>query len=188
MKITNPHKYRTKWRKEELELLESHKVKTILEVGKGDENNIRFLSALNYDVNGIDNIFKKFSFKDNSFDCIYSFQYLNHNKLEKIKISFKEMYRVLKKDGLFLLIISDADQFNLKHIKDYIYVEQDPEFPKIRYKKIDEQTYVKLEGDEKGIVHYAFYQDQLKNILQETGFRILKMKKIKWNLVVHALK
>jgi ubiquinone/menaquinone biosynthesis C-methylase UbiE len=194
-----PHDYRIKLLKEELSLFKKYKVKKMLEVCSGDGRNIAELTKLGYEVTGIESKFnaqlmggnviehpiyeKKFPFKDKSFDCVYLYQYLNHNYKNKIEKVFKEIYRVLKKRGLFSIKISDIEQFNLKHIKGDLYEECDPEFPSIKYRKIAPQTFVKLSGEEKGIPHYGFYQDELVESLEKIGFKLINIRKIRWNLV-----
>lgn len=116
-----PHDYRIKFAKEDLDLFKKYKIKKILEICSGDGRNLLGLSMLGYKVIGIEkpgfvdekltksaNITiiqhliygQEFPFKDQEFDCIYSYQYLNHNYKEKIEDVFKEIYRVLKKGGL----------------------------------------------------------------------------------------
>ena len=80
------------------------------------------------------------------------------------------------------------DQFNIKHLKNNIYQEQDPEFPKIKYKKLAKQTFEKLEGDEKNIPHYFFYKEELIKLLENIGFNIINIRTIRWNLVVNCVK
>ena len=50
---------------------------------------------------------------------------------------------------------------------------QDPEFPQIKYRKLANQTFAKLEGDEKDIPHYGFYQDELVESLKQVGFKLI---------------
>ena len=199
-----PHDYRIKLDEKEIQLFKDNNVKNILEVCSGDGRNLVGLKKIGFDMIGIENpqflnksltknsniqviehpIFdEKFPFDDEEFDCVYSYQYLNHNFKNKIKDLFKEIFRVLKKDGIFSIKISDMDQFNLKHIKEDIYEEGDPEFPSIKFRKLGEQTFAKLEGDEKDIPHYAFYKNELIESLQKIGFKLVNIRIIRWNIV-----
>ena len=199
-----PHDYRIKLDGKEIQLFKDHNVKKILEVCSGDGRNLLGLKKIGFDVIGIENpqflnesltknnniqviehlIFdKKFPFDDEEFDCVYSYQYINHNFKNKIEDLFKEIFRVLKKDGIFSIKISDMDQFNLKHIKDDIYEEGDPEFPSIKFRKLGEQTFAKVEGDEKDIPHYAFYKNELIESLQKIGFKLVNIRIIRWKIV-----
>lgn len=204
-----PHDYRIKLDEKEIQLFKEHNVKKILEVCSGDGRNLAGLKKLGFEVRGIENsqflneeltrnnnikvikhpIFdQKFPFDDEEFDCVYSYQYLNHNYKEKIEDLFEEIFRVLKNGGIFSIKISDMNQFNLKHIKEDIYEEGDPEFPKIKFKKLAEQTFAKLEGDEKDIPHYAFYKDELIESLQKIGFKLVNIRIIRWNIVGNLTK
>jgi SAM-dependent methyltransferase len=204
-----PHDYRIKLDEKEIQLFKEHDVKKVLEVCSGDGRNLVGLNELGFEVIGLENsqfldlaltkdnniqviehpIFdKKFPFKDEEFDCVYSYQYLNHNYKTKIEDLFKEIFRVLKNEGIFSIKISDMDQVNLKHIKDDIYEEGDPEFPKIKFQKLAEQTFAKLEGDEKDIPHYAFYKDELIESLEKIGFKLVNIRKIRWNIVANFTK
>ena len=212
--IKDPHEYRTKFDVKELDLINKFNIKSILEICSGNGKNILFLSKKNYNVTGIESedkyinksielinkenlsakiikhpIFnKKMPFDNEQFDFIYSYQYLNHNYKESIEFVFNEIYRILKKEGLFSIKISDIEQFNLKHIKEDLYEEKDKEFPQIKYKKVANQTFIKLEGEEKNIPHYAFYENELLNSLQKIGFKLINIRKIKWNIVANFSK
>jgi SAM-dependent methyltransferase len=204
-----PHDYRIKLDQKEIQLFEKFNVKKILEVCSGDGRNLVGLKKLGFEVIGIENsqfidkqltekenihvivhpIFdQKFPFEIETFDCVCSFQYLNHNYKDQIECLFKEIFRVLKKGGVFSIKMSDMGQFNLKHVTDDIYEECDPEFPKIKFKKLAEQTYAKLEGDEINIPHYAFFKDELITSLENVGFKLINIRTIKWNLVGNFLK
>lgn len=185
-----PHDYRIKFDKKEIELFKKLKVNKILEVFSGNGQNVNELNKLGFEVIGIKNqLFnQRIDFNDNLFDCVYSYQYINHNYKSEIEILFKEIFRVLKKGGIFSIKISDMSQFNLKHIKDDIYEENDSEFPKIKFKKLENQTFIKLEGDEKGIIHYAFFKDELIESITKIGFELINIRTIKWNLVANFKK
>lgn len=194
--MESPHDYRIRFDNRELNLFRDCNVRSILEVCSGDGRNLRFLKREGFDVTGIESPdFMKYPviphpifgeplpFPDGSFDCVYSYQYLNHNFKDRIVDLFREIYRVLKKGGLFSVKISDMAQLNFKRVEDDICEEQDPEFPAIRFRKLAPQTFAKLEGDEKGIPHYAFYKDELIECLENIGFRLVDVRIIRWNIV-----
>lgn len=204
-----PHDYRIKLDRKEIQLFRKYNVKKVLEVCSGDGRNLLGLKKLGFEVIGIENpqfiieeltkannihvinhpIFdERFPFDDEKFDCVYSYQYLNHNFKNKIEDLFREIFRVLKKGGIFSIKISDMDQFNLKHIAKDIYEERDLEFPKIKFKKLAKQTYAKLGGDEKDIPHYAFYKDELIKSLKKVGFKLVNIRTIRWNIVGNFIK
>lgn len=189
--ISKPHEYRIKILDEELKLFNKYKKGKFLEVFSGDRRNVLALQELGFDVEEINKIsYNKFKFKDNFFDVVYSYQYINHNYKEKIEKIFKESYRVLKPKGLFSLKISDMSQFNPELVKGNKYkeTELDAGFTTSYFEKVAPQTFIKLDGEEKGIVHYAFFEDELKESLEKIGFKIVNIRKIKWNLVVNCKK
>lgn len=209
-----PHEYRIKIEQPEMDLIRKYPIKKILEVCSGDGKNVLAFAKRGYDIYGIESedkyiqqslqllkksglhvsiiqhpIYRKrFPFRNEKFDFIYSYQYLNHNFKDEIEKVFVEIFRVLKKKRLFSLKITDIEQFDLRWVEGAIYKECDPEFPKIKYYKLAKQTFAKLEGDEKWIPHYGFYKDELINSLQKTGFKIINIRKIRWNLVVNCTK
>lgn len=46
-------------------------------------------------------------------------------------------------------------------------------YPPIKYKKIAENTFVPLEGYEKGVVHYLFTRESIREMFE--GFKILNV-------------
>lgn len=207
--ITNPHDYRIKISDNELSLIKKFNIKKVLEIFSGDGRNIVFFYNKGYEVYGLESedkyieksikliekenlsakiikhpiFMQKLPFENQEFDFIYSYQYLNHNFKDQIELVLKEIYRILKKDGLFSIKISDIEQFNLKHIEGDIYEEMDPEFPQIKYRKLAEQTFAKLEGDEIWIAHYAFFESELLELMEKIGFKLINIRKIRWNIV-----
>jgi len=205
--MENPHDFRISLTKEELDLLRRFKAKHILEVFCGDARNLVALSKLGYQVVGVEEnkeLLEKASdrinviehpvfeeplpFAGQRFDAVYSWQYINHNFKNKIERVFEEIYRVLKRGGLFSIKVSDFEQLNFKKIGDNIYEEQDLEFGKMKYKMIASQTFIKLSGKEKDIPHYAFYKKELEQVLEKIGFIVINARKIKWNIVANFKK
>ncbi|MDO8524117.1 MAG: class I SAM-dependent methyltransferase [bacterium] len=190
MKKQSPHDFRISLTEEELKLFKKFKIKNILEVFCGDGRNLVALRELGYDTTGIEELIfeKALPFENESFDAVYSWQCINHNLKNKIENVFKEIYRVLKVNGIFSIKISDFEQLNFKQIGESLYEEQDLEFGKMQYKMIAPQTFIKLSGDEKDIPHYAFYQDELKECLEKIDFQQINSRKIKWNIVANFKK
>lgn len=205
MSMCKPHQFRIKIHEEELELFKKFNNPKILDVCSGEGNNVLGLREKGYDVVGIDtkefgkefegiNILdiyeEKFHFRDNSFDIVINYQYINHNYKEKIEDVFKEIYRVLKPKGLFSMKVTDIEQFKLEHVEGNKYkdLEVDEGFTSTYFEKIAPQTFIKLDGEEKGIPHYGFYEDELKESLEKIGFKIINIRKVRWNLVVNCSK
>lgn len=205
----DPHKYRIKPEEPELKLIKETRPSKILEVFCGDGTNIAYFAKLGYNITGIESeneylekakkrlkqenvsaellqhkiFLDAFPFENDSFDVVYSYQYINHNFKDGIEEAFKEIFRVLKKGGVFSLKITDIEQFNLKHLHEDIYKEADEEHLQIRFRRLAPQTFAKLEGNEIWIPHYGFYKNELIDCLQNIGFELINIRKIRWNLV-----
>jgi predicted SAM-dependent methyltransferase len=54
--------------------------------------------------------FEKLPFKDNSIACVYGSHVFEHMNIFTTPKVFREIYRVLKKDGVFRLILPDAEK------------------------------------------------------------------------------
>ncbi|MGQ8338586.1 class I SAM-dependent methyltransferase [Sunxiuqinia sp. A32] len=54
--------------------------------------------------------------KTNSVDCIYGSHVFEHMSIFKTPLIFKELYRVLKKDGIIRLILPDAEKSIMEYI------------------------------------------------------------------------
>lgn len=68
------------------------------------------------------NAYKKFPFKDNSFDTIYSEHMFEHIHILKVPYFLKETLRILKPGGIFRMSVPDLELFAKK------YVERDESF------------------------------------------------------------
>jgi hypothetical protein len=93
---------------------------------------------------------------------------------------FQEVNRVLKDRGIFSVKTTDRESYNLKKIDEKIYFDVD--FQQT-FKFLDEQTYIPLDGDEKGLIHYAFYKDQLNKEVCNCGFKLIESTKTKWHIL-----
>ena len=169
--------------------LQKRSTHTILDVGCGGGQHLLSLAKKGFNVSGIDNsseaitiakhLFKKnkleanllvadmhrkIPFKDKSFDVIYSLRTLNHGDIEEIENTFSEIGRVLEKNGILFFTVQKILGLRGsigKHSLNDLTVD----FVKPR-------TYVKLESDEKGIMHFLFNKNILIKLLR--GYRILK--------------
>lgn len=204
-KTSVPPHYKSLFPKKIISLYHNKKVKKILDLGSGDGTNILLLQKLGFEVYGIEisgegikktrekikdhkskitlfqrDIFLPLHFEKNSFDAIFSFQALNHNKLPNIIALFQEVNRILKKGGIFSVKTADRESYNLKKIEGSIYFDMDLHET---FRFLDEQTYIPLDGKEKGLVHYAFYKDQLNKEICKRGFKLIVSTKTKWHIL-----
>jgi ubiquinone/menaquinone biosynthesis C-methylase UbiE len=83
-------------------------------------------------------------FIDNYFDSVFSTNVIHHAPIPQIKTTINEIHRVLKNNGTVLVTVaSDSDYRN--HTGE----------------KTEDNTYVFTEGDEVGITHHFFKEDEL---------------------------
>lgn len=102
---------------------------------------------------------KRFPYKDNSFDAVYSLRTLNHGKREDIEATVKEMCRVSKPGGLiFITVIKILGRKKIigKTKLNTLLVEI-----------IAPHTYIPLEGKEIGIVHFLFNKRLLREVFSQ---------------------
>lgn len=181
---------RTNIESNEIDLFIKNQVKSILDIGCGDGTSDLFLAKKGFKITGIDisdkglkiakdkskefnnkfimqDIFEKYPFKDNSFDAVMAYQSLNHARKQLILNAFQEIKRVLKPNGIFAIRIANRATFNLEKIKENIYYDKDY---KETFQEIESQTFIGLDGDEKGIILYAFYEDELIKDLESINF------------------
>ena len=89
-------------------------------------------------------------FIENYFDGVVSTNVLHHGKLDEIKKAIDELHRVLKQgSSAFIIVLSVAD------------------FRNGNGKRLERNTYVFTKGEEKGIIHHFFTQQELRSILRK---------------------
>ena len=165
-------------------LFRSKKANKILDLGCGSGRHLVYFAKLGYDVCGIDvspeaiklsqewladeglkaelhcEDMQHLPWPDNFFDAVVSVQVIEHNHLEHIRKIIKEVHRVIHPAGYFFAIV-----------KKYLPKK---EWKKGKFAKLDRHLYAPTEGTEKGIVHYFFAADELKDVF--TGFDIIEIK------------
>lgn len=89
-------------------------------------------------------------FEDEIFDAIVSTNVLHHSTVMGIGKTIGEVFRVVKRGAVgFLMTLSEHDYKNR------------------RGKELEDGTYVMTEGDELGIVHHFFSQEELLSCLEK---------------------
>lgn len=148
----------------------AHGVKKILDLGSGSGRHVIYFAKNGFLVYGLDNsssglaITRKwlseecleaklleqemtttFPFEDNFFDAIISIQVIHHANISDIKKIISEMKRVLKENGFIFITVP-------------IFKNQGTNF-----KQIELNTYIPIDGHEKGLPHHYFTKKELKD-------------------------
>ena len=156
----------------------ARRIKRILDLGCGSGRHIVHLVKHDFEVYGIDaspvgieltkrwmedekltasliigSIYNKLPYVDGFFDAVISVQVIHHNTAENISRLIAEIWRVLQPDGLFFATVP-------------MYRNQAK-----RFRQIEENTFVPLDGREEGIPHYYFDEERIRGFL--SAFNIL---------------
>jgi len=144
-------------------------VRRILDLGCGSGRHVVYLAKKGFDIYGVDssksgikiakswlkkenlkaqlkigNIYAKLPYKNKFFDAVISVQTMHHGRPKKIKKLIVEIERILKENGaIFITVPKTKNQAN-------------------KLKKIEERTFVPLDGNEKGLVHFYFSKNLIK--------------------------
>lgn len=108
--------------------------------------------------------YERFPFEDDSFDAVISTQVIHHNFHDKVRSCISEIERVLKPQGMVFITVS-AEGDNKKRAS--------------RSEKVAPQTYAPLDGDEKGLPHFIYTEQQLRDDFKD--FRVMKLYKDEGN-------
>lgn len=136
-----------------------------LEIGSGNKPKEGYLhfdirSNVNADVIGDA---KKLPFRDEEFSEVYSRFFLEHLLRKDARITLKEMYRVLKKEGVLEIIVP-----NIAYFFKLFLTESGQKKEWALNKIYGFENYVEDH-------HYFGYDEEtLKNFLTEAGFREIK--------------
>jgi len=84
-------------------------------------------------------------FKADSFDGILSTQVIHHALLSEVRVTITEIWRILTNGGIAFVTVAGR-----KHESE-------------AYEEIEPNTYVPLDGSEKGLPHHIFSEDELRS-------------------------
>ena len=165
-------------------LLKRSNAKRILDLGCGTGRHAIFLAKKGFEVYGIDisqsglgiinkiksklklrNItlkradMAKIPYKNNFFDAIVCTSVINHARLNKIKKTFKEIVRVLKSKGIFILEVISPRDFTSK-----TGIEIEP------------GTRINIADWDSDVPHHFFTKSELKGFLRD--FKVIRFKDI----------
>jgi len=150
--------------------LKDIKVEKVLDLGSGTGRHVINLAQNGFSVYGLDNsqeginttkqwleaeklnadlvlqeMTEKLPWEDNYFDAIVCVQVIHHADIATIKKIIAEMERILKKGGFIFVTVPKLKNQATK------------------YKEIEPNTYVPLDGWEKGLPHHYFNPEELKD-------------------------
>ncbi len=165
-----------------IRLLKRSNVKRILDLGCGTGRHTIFLAKKGFKVYGVDisqsglDIIKKtksklklrniklkradmakIPYKSNFFDSIVCTSVINHARLNKIKRTFKEIVRVLKSNGIFILEVISPKDFTFK-----TGIEIEP------------GTRINIADWDSDVPHHFFTKSKLKIFLKD--FKVIRFK------------
>lgn len=110
-------------------------------------------------------------FKDNSFDCVFSYLAISHTDTEGFNKILKKLAEILKPKGEIYLTLCSKETWSFKEAN----------FP-----KIDENTVVKTEeGPENGVPHFFVNLDDVKRLF-EPNFELIRVRHVD-NCIVEGI-
>lgn len=164
-------------------VFKKYNVNRILDLGCGSGRHTIYLVGEGFDVYGFDiseqainktrsslqakglnahlfvgSMYEQLPFEDNFFDAVICIRVLHHGTIDNIRGAISEIERVLKPGG-------------------FVYVTVRKRISKekrLRHKYIAPRTYVPLEGNEKGVVHYLFNKELFRKEFK--NFKILELR------------
>jgi ubiquinone/menaquinone biosynthesis C-methylase UbiE len=174
---------------EVIKIFHKHKVKKILDIGCGTGRHLIYLARHGFEVYGLDsaktaiesaknwleeeglkghlkiaNQYDKLPYEDSFFDAVISTQALHHGRTAEVKKVIAEIERVLKPKGCIFITV--ARKFTEEEIKSLPY-----DLPKSE--EIEENVFVPLEGQEKGLPHFLFTEKTVREFF--SNFNLLKL-------------
>ena len=142
--------------------------KTILDLGSGSGRHVIYLAQNGFRIFGLDNspeginltekwmssekVSANIQFQnmedllpygDAFFDGVISVQVIHHAKIETIRKIIGEITRVLKRKGLLFVTVPTTNHHH-------------------KYKEIETNTIIPLDGPEKGLLHHYFTPEELR--------------------------
>jgi SAM-dependent methyltransferase len=166
-----------------VKLFKEKKIKRILDLGCGNGRHLVFFNKNGFDIYGMDASSKgielakewlteekievemtchrmedRFPYKNNFFDAVIAIQVIHHNFKKDILLTVNEIERVLKKGGFIFITVTYSKQRR---------------FDKWDLKKVEERTFIPQKGQEKGVPHYFFSLEELRDTFH--SFELLEI-------------
>ena len=157
-----------------VQLLKTKNAQTILDLGSGTGRHVIYLAQNDFALSGLDsapegiaatqqwlategltadlrlqNMTEPLPYPDNFFDAVVSVQVIHHADIATIRAVVAEVSRVLKQDGfLFITVPKFKNQGK-------------------NFRQIEPNTYIPLDGPEKGLPHHYFSPEALHSLLAD---------------------
>lgn len=163
-----------------VEMFSDHQCRNILDLGCGNGGHVVGFGGASFDIVGFDisstglgltrawlieagleaalvcgDARHNLPFADNSIEGLFSTQVIHHALLVEIRHTIKEIWRVLNQDGLAFISVAGRTHHDTA------------------YEEIEPGTFVPLEGDEMGLPHHIFSEDEIR--VEFDKFQILEI-------------
>ncbi len=167
-------------------ILKKNNVRKVLDLGSGSGRHIVYFAKKGFDVFGIDiaeegrkiarawlkkenlkadlqkgNIYEKLPYPDDLFDAVISVGVICHGNIQDIRKTIQEIERVLKPEGFVFIQVRRNRKYATSSINSKKVLPFGKE--KTLCKITGSRTCVPLEGGEKGLIHYNFTEQTLKD-------------------------
>jgi tellurite methyltransferase len=179
------------------EKLRVQKAKKVLDLGCGTGRHLVYFAEAGFEVYGIDqapralelarqwlheaglqadlrqgDMIDPLPYPDSFFDGVISIAVIHHTVLAKIKAIIAEMHRVLKPGGLVFVSVPWKDR-------------QDEDHPA---NEIEPDTFIPLEGSEKGLPHHMFTDETLREAFGNFNILETHLSSRKYHICITAKK
>ena len=149
-------------------LLKGMGARTLLDFGSGSGRHVIYLAKAGLSVFGLDNspkgiqftkewleqeglcanlllgdMVEKLPYSDTFFDGIIAVQVIHHARIVVIRLLIREMWRILKRGGVLFVTVPMSKN------------------PKLKYERIEPDTYIPIDGREQGLPHHYFTPKEL---------------------------
>jgi SAM-dependent methyltransferase len=166
-----------------------HHVKRVLDLGCGTGRHVVYLAARGFEVYGLDesqtgltlakkwlkkekinarlkrgDLYHPYPYQDGFFDAVISTQAMHHGTTIKVKKAIGEIKRVLKERGIIFITVPKKQS--------RLFLDANG---LSKFKKIEENVFVPLEGPEKGLPHLVFTKKLIKTLFGDFTIRNISL-------------